>query len=292
MYCDIHDIKQMHHEFSEEETSQDSNKTLLYLYKVNGDKTAKEKLILNNINLVRKIAFKKCKLCSFTYEDLVQEGIMGLIKGIEKFDINRKNEFSTYAYYWINQYIDRAIYDRGFLVRLPIHVIEKINKINKIEKEQLSDIGYIKKNTLCEKLSITLEEYEELKDYEDKIKKIVSLNQSINSEESVNDESQLIDLIPYSYSLTNFEYEDCSVEDKVYRKLLKGDIDKVLHTLSPREEKIIRDRFGLYEKKPKTLEEIGSYYKVTRERIRQIEAKAIRKLRHPSRTKSLRDYFI
>lgn len=291
MYCDIHDINKLHQETDSKNTSYENNKKLIYLYKANGDMKAKEKLILNNINLVRKIAFKKSKISSFTYEDLIQEGVIGLIKGIEKFDINKGTEFSTYVYYWINQHIDRAIYDKGFLVRLPVHVIEKINKINRIEKSQLCSYGYIKKEFICSKLNISLEEYEEMKEFEDKIKWIVSLNQSASSEDG-SDEGELLDIIPSYYSLNSYVYDDFNVEDKVYRNLLRKDIERVLQTLSPREEKIIRDRFGLYEREPKTLEEIGKYYKITRERIRQIEAKAIRKLRHPTRARALKDYII
>ncbi|WP_102401063.1 sigma-70 family RNA polymerase sigma factor [Haloimpatiens massiliensis] len=291
MYCGIHDINKLHQETDSKNTFYENNKELIYLYKVKGDMKSKEKLILNNINLVRKVAFKKSKISSFTYEDLIQEGIIGLIKGIEKFDINKGTEFSTYVYYWINQHIDRAIYDKGFLVRLPVHVIEKINKINGIEKNQLCRYGCIKKELICKQLNISLEEYEEMKELQNRIKRIASLNQSANSEDGI-DEGELLDIIPSYYSLNSYIYDDFDVEDTVYRNLLRKDIEKVLQTLSPREEKIIRDRFGLYEREPKTLEEIGKYYKITRERIRQIEAKTIRKLRHPTRARILKDYII
>lgn len=291
VYCDICSVKDIHKKTDKNDFHK-NNKYLMCMYKYQNDKSAKEKLILNNVNLVRKIAFKKSKISSLTYDDLVQEGILGLIRGIDKFDTSKGTEFSTYVYYWINQYIDRAIYDRGFLIRLPIHIIEKINKINKLQKNQLLNIGYIDKKQICKELKISCKEYEELKKYELKIKKISSLNQNINSEEGNNDDSQLEDIIPYSGNLSYCDLEDDNIEDEVYKKFLRKDIERVLNTLSPREENIIRQRFGLYEKEPKTLEEIGEDYKLTRERIRQIEEAAIRKLRHASRSIYLRDYVI
>ncbi|WP_459253873.1 sigma-70 family RNA polymerase sigma factor [Haloimpatiens myeolchijeotgali] len=253
---------------------------------------AKEALILNNINLVRKIAYRKSNFCSFNYEDLIQEGVLGLIKGIEKFDINRNTGFATYVYYWVVQSIDRAIYDRGFLVRLPVHIIEKINKINKLEKQYLINDGEIKEDLICQKLDISTNEYNELKAYEQNMKRISSLNQSVISEDA-SDDGQLLDIIPYSAKIDISENkENINVEDMVFSKFLRIDIDKLLCTLTPREENVIRQRFGLYNEKPKTLEEIGKSYNVTRERVRQIEKKAIRKLRHPSRSKKLRDYLV
>ncbi|WP_373898236.1 RNA polymerase sigma factor RpoD/SigA [Haloimpatiens sp. FM7315] len=289
MYYNVSNLIDANNQFDKCSEIHESNKKLIYRYKVYNDILAKEKLIVNNVNLVRKIAYKKAKLSCFTYEDLVQEGIIGLIKGIEKFDIRRGTEFSTYAYYWINQSIDRAIYDRGFVVRIPVHIIEKINKISKVEKEQMANLGEIDKKKLCEVFGISEKEYEDLKLYDAEMKKMVSLNQSINSEEGSED-SELLDVIPASYKLYSVSDDENNVEGLVHCRFLKKDIRKMLNTLSPREEEILTQRFGLDEGKPKTLEEIGKEYNLTRERIRQIEARAIRKLKHPSRARCLKDY--
>jgi RNA polymerase primary sigma factor len=267
-----------------------SNEELIRIYKLSNDMKARECLLLKNKNLVKKAAYIRKTYSSLEYDDLVQEGMIGLIYGIEKYDIKYETQFTTYAYYWIVQVIDRAIYDKGSLVRLPVHLIEKMNKLSKLEGQRAVLDGRVTPDEICRNLNISISEYNLLKFYIQNFKSIASLNKAVG-EEGGDSDSELIDFIPSSSKLSDPSPSEDETEDTVMRNELRKDIDDLLSTLSPREEKILRLRFGLDDGRDRTLEEVGKEFNVTRERIRQIEARALRKLRHPSRSKKLRDYY-
>ena len=247
-----------------------------YAQKVlNGDEEAKQKLIESNLRLVVSIA-KKHTNRGLKMLDLIQEGNMGLMKAVEKFEYEKGFKFSTYATWWIRQAITRAIADQGRTIRIPVHMIETINKIKKESRIILQETG---KEPTAEELSKKLELPVE------KVKNILEMNQdpiSLETPVGSEEDSELGDFVE--------DDKFANPYDATTRVLLKEQLDDVLKTLNEREEKVLRYRYGLDDGSQKTLEEVGKIFNVTRERIRQIEVKALRKLRHPSRRKKLEDY--
>lgn len=260
-----------------------SNEQLVALYKKNKDTKIRNKIIVNNLGLVYVAARKRAKTSTcFTFDDLVQEGVIGMIKGIEKFDTTRETSFSTYAYYWIIQQMDRALMNNGYMIRLPAYIYEKINTVSTAESNYAAKNEEIDLENLCNEINITEQEYYLINYYKKNYYNFTSLNAIINLDSDEN-YIELQDYIPCP---------DISTEDIIISESLKEEIKEVLDTLTPKEKEVLELRFGLNGNEPSTLEAIGNKYNLTRERIRQIENKALKRINRLNSRTGLKDYLL